>query len=128
MPRRSPLRPALVALSLGLVACDSSAGPSETGLRGLVTIGPILPVCPPDQPCEQSIQASFLVYHGSKRVSQFASDTRGLYSVQLPAGQYLIVPVEGGVIPFPETQTVTVRVAPTSGPTVVDLHFSTGLR
>lgn len=113
---------------LALLACDAPTAADTTGLRGLVTVGPTRPVCLPDVPCEESVSATLEVHQGSRLLRVFTSDERGLYSLALPPGDYVVVPRPGGPIPFAESQQIAVRVERVPGLTVQDLRFSTGLR
>lgn len=120
-------RASIILIAAFLPACASPTGVSESGLQGLVLLGPIVGGgCTYVSPCEQPVAETFMVERGGRVVATFESDTRGVYRVSLPMGTYVIRPRPGTSLPFPETRRVTVPRRGTM--TQIDLHFSTGLR
>lgn len=117
-----------LAATLAVAGCEIATSEPESGLQGLVSLGPITPVCLPDIPCEQPVASTFEVRLGDRLVTRFRSDAHGLYRVHLPLGTYRIAPPLGGPIPFPESQALDVTVGPGPRLTPQDLHYSTGLR
>ena len=89
--------------------------------------GPIAPVCAVNQPCEAPFKASFSVQRGATRVTAFQSDEQGHFEVRLSPGSYVVVPEADAPIISPQLQTKEVTVG-TSGLTMVELHFDTGIR
>jgi hypothetical protein len=117
---------ALPAL-LCAAACGSPTSPTSTGVAGTVFRGPVAPVCAFNQPCEAPFKASFSVQRGTTRVTAFQSDEQGHFEVRLSPGSYVVVPEADAPIISPQSQTREVTVC-TSGLTMVDLHFDTGIR
>jgi len=117
--------PLLLAASLG---CDSPNDVPVTGLQGIITLGPVTPVCLPSPPCYQPVRGTFAVYRGNRLVASFTSQANGAYSIHLPPGDYRVVPRGPGPIPFPETQLLPATVRAGTGLTDQDLSYSTFLR
>jgi len=123
---RTASLPVLV-LACFISACNSPAAPSDTGLVGTVTRGPIRPVCQVDVPCDEPFSASFRVQQGSRLVASFRSDSQGHFELRLSPGMYLVVPGSDAPIISPTAQTKQVNVA-SNGLTTVVLQFDTGIR
>ena len=107
-------------------ACTTPLGMS-TGLTGIVTRGPITPVCQVDVPCEAPFAATFEVRQFGRRVASFTSDDAGRFTVRLVPGSYTIIPGANAPIIDAPSQVKTVQVEP-DGLTSVSLSFDTGLR
>jgi hypothetical protein len=123
-------RPAISLFLAGALAC-STATPggdeTESGIEGLVTRGPIQPVCVVNVPCDEPFAALFHVTQGSRELATFRSDAQGQFSIELPPGDYTITPDSTAPILFPTQQAKTVRVEPNSK-VRVELDFDTGIR
>ena len=117
----------VLALACFICGCDSPAAPSDTGLVGTVTRGPIRPVCQIDVPCDEPFSASFRVQQGSRVVASFRSDSQGRFELRLAPGMYLVVPGSDAPIISPTAQTKQVEVG-SNGLTTVLLQFDTGIR
>lgn len=117
----------LLGAALG-VACGSSTAPLTTGLRGVVTVGPVAPLCMPEPPCYVPVTGSFSVVSSEGTVATFDSDVAGRYEVRLPPGQYRIVPGPETPIPYPETQELDATVAIGDSLSSLDLQFSSYIR
>jgi len=121
-------RRVLLALSLAMcVGCESPSAPSSTGLSGTVLRGPTQPVCAANQTCDAPFSSNFTVLKIGTIVAGFRSDAQGHYEIRLPPGGYTIVPDADAPImkPFSQAKDVTVG---SSGMTMLDLHFDTGIR
>ena len=120
---------AVVATIALLAGC--SGDPAEaptTGLTGVVVRGPIQPVCPVDEPCEDvPFSATFSVLRGGFPFARFVSDSLGAFTVLLAPGFYRIVPAPDAPILDPAGQTKDVEVGAV-GLTTVVLSFDTGIR
>lgn len=117
-------------LLVGALACSTAApGGEETdsGIEGQVTRGPIQPVCVVDVPCDEPFAALFHVSQDGRELATFHSDGAGLFSIELPPGDYIITPDPTAPIMFPARQTKSVRVEPNATVRVV-LAFDTGIR
>jgi hypothetical protein len=120
---------ALLLAGVATLGACASAGPSPiTGLTGVVTRGPITPVCRIDVPCDAPFSAGFTVQRAGRRVADFRSDASGQFTVFLAPGSYTVVPDSDSGIISPTSQTKSVTVADTGMLTVVRLMFDTGIR
>ena len=82
-----------VLAALAAVVAVSSAGAATTpsGLRGLVTRGPITPVCAAEVPCDGPAKNVTLVFVRNGRVVRRATTSdQGRYRVALPPGLYSV--------------------------------------
>ena len=88
------MRVAIGSLSLALVlagAAGARATTTPSGLRGLVTRGPITPVCVAEQPCSEPAPHVTLLFSRNGRVAGRAvTNGEGRYRVRLPAGLYSV--------------------------------------
>lgn len=90
----------LVPLSLigfNLAACSpfSAQAPTDSGIEGQVTVGPMCPVMQFGIPCpDKSYQAtlSILTSDGQHEVSQFETDPNGYFQFNLAPGSYILHP------------------------------------
>ena len=83
---------AFVALAAAVVASSPATGTSSSGLRGLVTRGPITPVCVAGQPCSEPAKNVTLVFSRNGRVVRRArTNDQGRYRVALAPGRYRVV-------------------------------------
>jgi len=118
----------LVACLAAAAGCTSVAPSATTGLTGIVTRGPVTPVCRIDIPCDAPFSASFIVQQNGRAVATFRSAQMGQFTVFLGPGGYTIVPNADAPIIVPTAQTRSVTVADTGTLTVVRLMFDTGIR
>ena len=74
-----------------LVAASGAAATTQSGLRGIVTRGPISPICVAGQPCDAPVPGLTLVFTrgGSQAARTRTSDT-GTYGVALAPGLYTV--------------------------------------
>jgi len=130
---RWPFSIVFIALAVFLLAatCDNSHGgpPGDSGISGIVTIGPMCPVERVDTPCpDQPFQATIVVddAHG-KEVTRFDSGADGSFRVALAPGSYTLVPQSpnGGGPPSAGEQTVEVR---SGAYTDVTIQYDSGIR
>jgi hypothetical protein len=119
---------ALMAAGPAISGCSSTAPSPATGLTGIVTRGPVTPVCRVDVPCDAPFSATFNAERAGRRVAQFQSDAAGQFTVFLAPGGYTIVPNADAPVIVPAAQTKSVTVADTGALTVVRLMFDTGIR
>ncbi|SRR6266508_914454 len=125
---------ALVAISSLLVACDSdeeSLPSPNSGIRGLVLLGPQCPVFRENSPCpDEPLQATIDVYTAdrSRKVASVTSADDGRFSLALAPGDYYLDPLPpdpGSVLPVGSPATATV----TSGNwTEITISYDTGIR
>lgn len=82
---------ALAALAATLAVSSASAAASSSGLRGLVTRGPIAPVCAAGQPCSEPAKNVTLVFSRNGQVVRPArTNDQGRYRVALAPGLYAV--------------------------------------
>ena len=117
-------RSAALVAGLTLLAVAPGAGATaQSGLHGVVTRGPIAPVCIAGQPCSEPVPGATLVF---KQAGHAAVPTRtsssGTYRIVLAPGSYSVA------LATPR------RMAPTSAKVVegrfrrVDFSIDTGIR
>jgi hypothetical protein len=80
-----------LSLALVLAGAPAAATTTPSGLRGLVTRGPITPVCVAEQPCSEPAPHVTLVFSRNGRVvGRAVTNGEGRYRVRLPAGLYAV--------------------------------------
>jgi hypothetical protein len=88
------MRVVIGTLSLALVlagAAGATTTATSSGLRGLVTRGPITPVCVAEQPCSEPAPNITLLFSRNGRVvARAVTNGLGRYRVRLPAGLYSV--------------------------------------
>jgi hypothetical protein len=122
------------ALGLTLTACSQFSPVNQTsapqsGIEGTVTEGPMCPgpVHIGDNTCpDQPYQATIIVLNAQNaKVTQFQTDTKGIFQIMLPPGRYILHPISGKPLPRGSDQMVEV----TSGQfTQVNIVYDTGMR
>ena len=80
----------LIALAAFGVAVPATAGRTSTGLRGLVTRGPITPVCRVDTPCSAPAKHVTIVFTRNGVSKSTVTGDSGRYSILLAAGTYAV--------------------------------------
>jgi hypothetical protein len=137
-PARSP-RPARRALLLAaavsltcllavaFAGCGAKPAPSDSGVQGHVSIGPVSPVEQPgvtnDKPYAATLRITLA--SGGNVVSETMSAADGSYKVALAPGSYVLEPVAGSPLPTAQPQAFTV-VAHSF--TTVDVSYDSGIR
>ena len=114
---RNPVTPGAPANSTG-----------DSGIQGQITLGPACPgpvraenPCP-DRPYQTTIT---VLDQENKVVTQFQSDTQGIFNVVLPPGTYILHPASSAVMPRSGDQTVTVIQGQF---TQVNIVYDSGMR
>lgn len=118
---------ACAELPLASEATETPApAPAESGLEGLVTIGPGCPVQQLDTPCPDApFQATLAVLDASgAAIAQVQSDEQGYFKIALPPGTYTLQP-QGNKIQHAPEQAVTVTAGQFISVTVL---YDSGLR
>jgi hypothetical protein len=110
-----------------ILSAGAASGATVSGLRGLVTRGPIMPVCMVDQPCDEPAANVRLVFlRNGVVVSRARTGPTGWYRVALAPGRYAVrlpgKPVLGRIV---KPQTVRVLRGRYSR---VDFSIDTGIR
>ena len=112
------------AVVLALVVAGSAVAATPTsGLRGVVSRGPIAPVCTAEQPCSAPFAHAVLVFSRSAReVARTTADGSGHYRIALAPGLYAVRVARGGRL---EPSPVRVRAGAFAR---VDFDVDTGIR
>jgi hypothetical protein len=84
-----------LVLLAGVVACvfmaTTASATEVSGLRGLVTRGPVTPVCRAEASCEKpAANAKLLFFRRGVQVSSTRASAKGLYRVTLGPGSYAV--------------------------------------
>lgn len=129
--RRRAILLVLLALTVLLAACGPSvpSAPPNTGIRGTVTLGPTCPVeRVGEPPCITPLAAALAITSAEDGsvVARVSSGPDGAFQVDVPPGDYVIVPEPGGD-PFPFGQPVEVTVE-AGAYTEVEVAYDTGIR
>jgi hypothetical protein len=99
-----------------------------SGLHGIVTKGPITPVCRVGQPCSAPAQVTLIFRRttGATRVYRTRTNVTGVYRITLPAGYYTVTTVERfGMARAIRPQHVHVRAGYNDK---LDFRIDTGIR
>jgi hypothetical protein len=119
----------LLAVLLAACGPSTASAPPGTGIKGTVTLGPTCPVEQVGQPpCVEPYAASLVVTSAEDGsvVARISSGADGTFTVDLPPGDYVIVPQPGGD-PFPYGTPVDVMVV-AGAYSQVEVAYDTGIR
>jgi hypothetical protein len=84
-------RSLLLVTAVVVVATGAASATAGSGLRGLVTRGPIMPVCMAGQPCDEPAANVRLVFlRKGVVVSSVRTSATGRYRVVLAPGRYTV--------------------------------------
>ena len=122
--------PGIAAVAVALAACGAgAAAPSDSGIKGLVLIGPMCPVVQAGVPCpDQPFQAKITVRKaGGKVVATVRSGTDGRFRVNLAPGRYVLEPLSPNEGAPPYARQTTARVRPHRF-TRVKIVYDSGIR
>ena len=89
----------LIAAFGAALLLATPAGAVQSGLRGVVTRGPIQPVCVAGELCTAPAAHVTLTFARGRVVRSTQTDDRGRYRIALPAGRYLVA-VRGARLRF----------------------------
>jgi hypothetical protein len=115
-------------LCFALAACMPTPTPADSGIRGLVTLGPTCPVVQLSDPCpDKPYQATLdvLSADGQRRVLEFQTDASGVFQVRLAPGAYILHPGSPQVMPHARDVPFTVQAHQF---TQVDVSYDSGIR
>lgn len=92
------------------IVLPSLSREAQSGIQGLVTIGPTCPVERPDSPCpDRAYQTTIIVLDSTgAEVLRGPTDASGQFLISLGPGDYTLTEVTSGVFPRPVTTPVTV--------------------
>ena len=120
--------PVLLLLAATVACGNGSAGDSDSGIEGRVTIGPQCPVEQMGSPCPDApYEALITVTQNGDTVEQTRSRADGTFRIPLQPGPYSVVagPVDGSSLPFGRQVEVVVKPGTL---THVDLSVDSGIR
>jgi hypothetical protein len=110
-------------------AAQAAARPS--GIRGVATVGPILPVQPGGVPNRRPLPGAIITIQpasGGPEIARTRADGRGRFQLLLRPGSYLLVPLPprpGQQFPFGKPRTVIVWPGRF---TVIEVIYDSGIR
>jgi uncharacterized delta-60 repeat protein len=117
-----------VARYLGDPSTQADAGP---GIRGVVMLGPILPVSRYGIPNERPLPGAIISIEsagGGTEITRVVADQQGRFEIHLQPGTYLLVPLPPeGAVWFPRGVPQTVVVGPGPGWTQVTVDYFSGI-
>lgn len=116
--------PATAAYRMALPSLSREA---QSGIQGIVTIGPTCPVERPDSPCPDRAYPTTIVVMDSTgaEVARAPTDASGQFLVSVSPGDYTLTEVTSGVFPHPVA--VAVHVPPDTY-TFVHIMLDSGIR
>jgi hypothetical protein len=117
----------LLVTVVAAVLAGTASGTTGSGLHGLVTRGPITPVCMMDQPCDEpAANVQLLFLRNGAVVSRVRTTATGKYRLALAPGRYAVkLPGKPGIGRNLKPQAVRVL----RGRNVrVDFSIDTGIR
>jgi hypothetical protein len=130
----TPSRPAavgavVVVLGLILAGCGQARAAPDSGVAGLVWVGPMCPVVQegvdcPDQPLEADLEVADA---DGKIVARVRSEADGSYRIPLEEGSYLLIPLSPGEAGLPFASPIPFEVAPGAW-AELDVHYDSGIR
>ncbi len=111
------------------VTVEQLAAETQSGVRGMVTLGPLCPVAREDQPCpDKPYEATIVIEDATgKEVARAMSGPDGRYSQALQPGTYRLVPLTPSNNILPVASPVTVVLSAEQWLTV-DISYDTGIR
>jgi hypothetical protein len=82
---------ALVPLLAATLVAPAATARTSTGLYGVVSRGPITPVCVAEQPCSAPAPGAVLLFaRGHREVARVKAGPAGRYRLALAAGRYSV--------------------------------------
>lgn len=122
----------LAGLVIALVAAAAACGgpPRDSGIRGMVTLGPLQPVQRVGGPPNERPYAATIavVETGTDTVvATTHAGSDGRFTVDLEPGDYTVMPQSPGPSGMPHAAPIDVHVAP-HGLTAVTIAYDTGIR
>ena len=122
----APVTPAPTATAAPPTATPTPGPAGQTGIAGMVTIGPTCPVQRIDSPCpDRPYEATITIWQGGNKMAEARSGPDGHFVVELPRGTYRVVGEAPGTFPHATEQTVTVVAG---GLTQIQIQYDSGIR
>ena len=127
------MRAVALLLALGLVGCgDEQSAATDSGVEGVVQLGPQCPVEVEGQPCDDKPAAAVEVtvskqvpgemYGGGEPVAHTTTDALGRFRVAVKPGAYVVTAEAGMFCEFMDTRVVAGEYV------TVDVPCDTGIR
>jgi hypothetical protein len=117
----------LLVTAAATLSAGAASGATGSGLHGLVTRGPVMPVCMVDQPCDEpaaNVQLVFL--RNGMVISRVRTSKAGRYRITLRPGRYAVrlpgKPALGRIVKPQTAMVLRGRY------TRVDFSIDTGIR
>jgi hypothetical protein len=85
---------ALATLVAALALATAAPSHPASGLYGLVTRGPIAPVCRQDEPCEAPAEVTLVFVRPGHAATRIRSSANGRYRATLAPGYYTVRTLE----------------------------------
>lgn len=99
---------------------------AQTGIAGLVLIGPQCPVVREGEDCpDKPFAATIEIYSGARLVATAGSGPDGIFVAELDPGTYRLVPLPPGGPVFAREEIVDVRAG---GTTRIIISYDSGIR
>jgi hypothetical protein len=110
-----------------LTACLPTPEPLDSGIEGIVTIGPMCPAMQEDAPCpDLPYQATMTVLTTSGKILfEFQTDEGGRFQVGLAPGEYVLHPEPRDSISFAADIPFTVKEGQF---TKLEISYDSGIR
>jgi hypothetical protein len=117
---------ATAAVAAALLASGAAAAVPKSGLYGVVTKGPVTPVCRVGDPCDAPAQVTLVFSRAGRDVATVRSTTSGRYRIGLAPGYYVVRTLELlGIARNIRPRNVHVRLARLDR---LDFAIDTGIR
>lgn len=119
-----------VLLSFAVACSGPEPAPAQSGIKGLVTIGPTCPESRDAEECERAPYEAKLVIKDletGEEAARVQSGEDGAFSVELAPGEYVVEPAKRNTLvpPYADPQTVIVREGAF---TSIEIVYDSGVR
>jgi hypothetical protein len=121
------IQPIFLLFVLFFTACQQAPQPSDSGIEGTVTIGPMCPVKQENVPCpDQPYQATLTILTtNGKKITKFQTDEQGGFRINLAPGDYVLHPESPNGLPFATDKPFTVEK---NEFTQLEISYDSGIR
>jgi hypothetical protein len=119
---------ALLLLSVGGCGAETAQHSGDGGaIAGLVTLGPIMPVCREGVPCDGVYKGAKVLIRdkNGKAATRVVADDNGEFRAEVPAGAYTVEIEVGNMLPSCSSATAMVVVRETVS---VKIDCDSGIR
>jgi hypothetical protein len=115
----------LAVCALAVLASSASGATPASGLYGVVTRGPVTPVCVAERPCSRPVAGATVVVARAGLTRRAVTDRLGRYRIGVEAGRYTVRVLIGGG--FQRARPTSV-VVPAAQYVRVSFSVDTGIR